>query len=99
MYFRYVVYKVTFPNGKIYIGKDIGGKGHTISYFGSWDSELVSKDFTKESLTNFTIQKEIIFESEDKLEVTEIENELIRRYNSNNPNIGYNQTPKFHGKY
>ncbi|CTQ54758.1 hypothetical protein LP7551_03293 [Roseibium album] len=31
----YVVYKLTFPNGKIYIGKDIGGEGHSLRYVNS----------------------------------------------------------------
>lgn len=53
MHFSYVVYKITFPNGKIYIGKDIGGVGHSLRYFGSWDNELISQDFTKEELKNF----------------------------------------------
>ena len=39
MHFKYVVYKLTFPNGKIYIGKDIGGEGHSLRYFG--ESSLI----------------------------------------------------------
>ncbi|HOO51614.1 MAG TPA: hypothetical protein PLK94_10045 [Alphaproteobacteria bacterium] len=69
MHFEYVIYKITFPNGKIYIGKDIGGKGHSIRYFGSWDNNIVSKDFSKEDLMNFTLTKEILFESLDKTEI------------------------------
>jgi hypothetical protein len=42
MHFKYVVYKITFPNGKIYVGKDEGGLGHSLRYFGSWDNALVS---------------------------------------------------------
>ena len=34
----YVVYMITFPNGKIYVGKDIGGEGHSLRYFGSWSN-------------------------------------------------------------
>ena len=69
MHFEYVIYKITFPNGKIYIGKDIGGKGHSIRYFGSWDNNIVSKDFSKEDLMNFTLTKEILFESLYKTEI------------------------------
>jgi hypothetical protein len=36
------VYKITYPNGKIYIGKDLTG---SINYFGSADSTLISLDF------------------------------------------------------
>lgn len=95
MKFKYVVYKLTFPNGKIYIGKDIGGKGHSIRYFGSWNNAAVENDFTKEELSNFTLRKEIIFESEDKFEVSKKEFELILQYNSHNPVIGYNRSHKF----
>lgn len=74
---NYVVYKLTFPNGKIYIGKDIGGKGHSLKYFGSWDNEIVMKDFTDDEIRNFTITKQIIFESNNKDEVSKKEFELI----------------------
>ena len=69
MIFKYVVYKIIFPNGKIYIGSDTQCGGHHINYFGSWISEIVERDFTKEQLLNFSIQKEILFESDDKNEV------------------------------
>jgi hypothetical protein len=92
MKFKYVVYKITFPNGKIYIGKDIGGSGHSLRYFGSWNNELVEKDFSKQQLNTFTLTKEILFESESKDEVSKKENELIINYRSNVPEIGYNVT-------
>jgi len=69
MHLAYVVYKPTFPNGKIYIGKDVGGQGHSLSYFGSWNTDLVESDFTKEQLLDFTVRKQILFESSDKNEV------------------------------
>ncbi|MBL4668548.1 MAG: hypothetical protein JKY30_04730 [Flavobacteriales bacterium] len=89
-----IIYKITYPNGKIYIGKDLTD---SINYFGSASSELISKDFTREERKNFTIRKEIIWESEsasDK-EVNAKEVELIRKFNSNNPGIGFNQWPKY----
>ncbi len=92
MKFKYVVYKLTFPNGKIYIGKDIGGAGHSIRYFGSWNNALVEQDFTKEQLSDFSIRKEIIYESDDKQEVSQKESDLIVLYRSNEESIGYNQT-------
>jgi hypothetical protein len=92
MKFSYVVYKLTFPNGKIYIGKDIGGRGHSLRYFGSWDNSSVENDFTKEQLSDFSVRKEIIFESESKDEVTKKESELIVAHQSNNPSVGYNRT-------
>lgn len=92
---KYVVYKLTFPNGKIYIGKDIGGNGHSLRYFGSWDNALVMKDFSDEELRDFTIRKEIVFESSLKDEVSKKEIELIIKFQSNNPCFGYNRTPKY----
>jgi hypothetical protein len=37
-----VVYKVTYPNGKIYVGQD---RTDSISCFGSASSALIAKDF------------------------------------------------------
>ncbi|CAM8666109.1 GIY-YIG_HE_Tlr8p_PBC-V_like domain containing protein [Comamonadaceae bacterium] len=90
--FLYVVYKITFPNGKIYVGKDEGGLGHSLSYFGSWDNSLVEKDFSKAELQDFVLRKQILFESMDKLEIRRMESEFIRNLKSNDPAIGYNQT-------
>jgi len=89
-----VIYKITYPNGKIYVGKDLTG---TLNYFGSADSKLIENDFSKEQQRNFTIRKEILWESDsasDK-EVAAKELEHIQLYNSNNPTIGYNRWPKF----
>ncbi len=94
MHFAYVVYKLTFPNGKIYVGKDIGGAGHSIRYFGSWSNSLVEADFTKEELTDLTLRKQILFESNDKAQVSSKEVEFIRALNSSDPSIGYNQWPR-----
>jgi hypothetical protein len=89
---RYVVYRITFPNGKVYIGKDIGEPGHSLRYFGSWDNLTVEADFTKEELADFTLRKEILFESDDKLAVTRMESSLIAEYRASDPSIGYNRT-------
>jgi hypothetical protein len=91
-----VVYKITYPNGKIYIGQDVTD---SINYFGSASSELIAQDFTREERRDFTIRKEILWESEtaSKEEVNQKELEYIRKYESNNPATGYNQWPKFNG--
>ncbi|WLR51011.1 GIY-YIG nuclease family protein [Bacillus tianshenii] len=89
-----VIYKITYPNGKIYIGKD---STDSINYFGSASSKLIEQDFSREERNSFTITKEILWESEtatDK-EVNLKEVEYIKHYNSNNPAIGYNQWPRF----
>ena len=89
-----VIYKITYPNGKIYVGKDLTD---SINYFGSADSKRIEKDFTREQRRDFTIRKEILWESETALdsEVSLKEIEFITAHKSNNPAIGYNKSPKF----
>jgi hypothetical protein len=89
-----VIYKVTYPNGKIYVGKDVTD---SINYFGSADSALIARDFTREQRRDFTIRREILWESEaaSDAEVSQKEVELIRAHRSNDPAIGYNQWPPF----
>ena len=91
---RSVIYKITYPNGKIYIGKD-----HTnnITYFGSAHAPLIEFDFPWEQRIDFTVRREIIWYSDtaDIKEVNQKENELIKEHRSNDPSIGYNQRPKF----
>ena len=89
-----VIYKITYPNGKIYIGKDLT---NNINYFGSADSKLIAQDFTREQRRDFKIRKEILLDSESATnkEVNQLEVDYIRKYESNNPDIGYNQWPKF----
>lgn len=89
-----VIYKITYPNGKIYIGKDLTG---TLNYFGSANSKVIELDFTKEQLRDFSIRKQIIWETETASDtaVNLEEVRLINQYQSNNPLIGYNRWPKF----
>jgi len=89
-----VIYKITYPNGKIYIGKDLTD---SINYFGSADHALIARDFTREQRKDFTIRKEIIWESETAAdaEVNQKEADYIRAFRSNDPDVGYNRWPKF----
>jgi len=74
-----VIYKITYPNGKIYVGKDLTD---SINYFGSADSRLIERDFSREQRRYFTIRKEIIWESEaaTENEVNAKEVEFIRAF-------------------
>lgn len=65
-----MIYKITYPNGKIYIGKDLTD---SINYFGSAKSELIAKDFSLEQRRDMLIRKEIIFESEDADKINKLE--------------------------
>jgi hypothetical protein len=91
-----VIYKITYPNGKIYVGKDLTG---TVSYFGSVDSRLIQSDFPPEQSRDFTIRKEILWQSDTATdqEVNSKEIEFIRSFRSNDPAVGYNRWPKFRG--
>jgi len=89
-----VIYKITYPNGKIYVGKDLTDD---INYFGSASHEAIANEFTREQRRNFTIHREIIWESENAAdaEVNAKEVEFIKSLHSNDPKIGYNRWPKF----
>lgn len=93
------IYMITYPTDKIYIGKDSVG---SYRYFGSPDIGVINRDF--ESLTDdvkrdYTIRKQILWESEDctESELSQKEIEFIRKYQSNDPAVGYNRWPKFNG--
>lgn len=89
-----VVYKVTYPNGKIYVGMDLTD---TINYLGSVDTSLIAADFTRDQRRDFTVRKEILWESNtaSDAEVRARELEFIRSLRANDPAIGYNRWPKF----
>ncbi|MCH9736512.1 MAG: GIY-YIG nuclease family protein [Actinomycetia bacterium] len=93
---RKQVYKITYPNGKIYVGMDLTG---SMLYFGSPSAaERIASDHSldRDDLT-FTIRKEILWESESATdtEVRAMETKLIRDTGANNPEIGYNKTPRY----
>lgn len=88
---------ITFPTGKIYIGKDSYGSSR---YFGSPNPDVVNEDFEKlpENIRkDYTVRKKILWESTDstEAELSGKEIEFIRHHQSNNPDIGYNRWPKY----
>jgi hypothetical protein len=88
-----VVYKITYPNGKIYVGKDVTD---SINYFGSLPDDRIAADFSREERRDFTIRKEILWESATATdsEVSRKEVEFIRQLNANDLRVGYNRWPK-----
>src|ERR1700733_5325107 len=87
------VYKITYPNGKIYVGMDLTG---SISYFGSPSAkERIAADLAEHRL-DLTARKQILWESDGATdaEVRAMEIKLIREHRSNDPAVGYNLTPK-----
>ena len=86
---------ITYPTGKIYIGKDAIG---SYRYFGSPSMELINADFEalpEEVRRDYTIRKTILWESanasDGELSMKEVE--FIRTYQANDPNVGYNRWP------
>ena len=89
-----VIYKITYPNGKIYVGKD--STGDNLRYFGSPAREYLENDFSWEQQQDITLRKEILFSSADisEPELHKKECEFIEQLGSNNPQKGYNLLPK-----
>ncbi len=83
------IFKITFPNNKIYIGKDPTG---TLTYLGGFDPLSVKADYLNVKIPSFTLKKEILWESEtaDESEVSRREAQYIAIFDSTNPKIGYN---------
>jgi hypothetical protein len=91
-----VIYKITYPNGKIYVGQD---RTDSINYFGSANSRIIESDFTREQRRDFAIRREILWESDtaSDSEVSIKEAEFIKLFKANDPAIGYNRWPRFRG--
>jgi hypothetical protein len=90
------VYLITYPTGKIYIGKDEIG---SFRYFGSPDIDVINEDFMtlpESARLDYTVRKQILWQSSEatSVELAEKEVEFIRKYRSNDPSIGYNRWPK-----
>jgi hypothetical protein len=90
-----VIYKITYPNGKIYVGKD--ETGDILRYYGSPIREYIEKDFVLDQLKEFIIRKDILFSSDtiSDSELSQKETEYIVRCKANNPAKGYNLLPKW----
>jgi hypothetical protein len=91
------IYKITYPTGKIYIGKDSIG---SFRYFGCPDMDVINTDFgnlPEEIRKDYTVRKQILWESdnctEEELSAKEVE--YIREFQSHNPEVDYNHWPKF----
>lgn len=89
-----VVYQITYPNGKIYVGSDLTG---TTLYFGSSSVKAqIAADMTPEQRQDFTIRKQILWQSTtaSDIEVREKEREFIHKTGANDPARGYNLRPR-----
>jgi len=86
-----VIYKITYPNGKIYIGQD---RTDDINYFGSADSHTIARDFGVWK-QEFIIKKEILYRKHgiSIQDLNKKERAFIEKNRSNDPRIGYNRMP------
>lgn len=91
---RKVIYKITYPNGKIYVGQDLTDN---INYFGSASADLIAADFSSEERRSFAVCREILWESDTATdrEVAMKEFEFIRSLRANDPEVGYNRNPRW----
>jgi hypothetical protein len=94
-----VIYKITFPNKKIYVGQDTTDS--LMTYFGSGVRNYINNDPTLKGLKNFTIRKKILWESKTATpqELKRKEDEFIVKLRANDPDKGYNLRPKFVKKH
>jgi hypothetical protein len=88
----------SFTRSPIRTARSTSGKtGPTpLHYFGSANRLLVAQDFSRDEQHDFTIRKEILWESTTATisEITAKEIEFIRRHRSNEPEIEYNRSPR-----
>ena len=90
-----VIYKIAWPNGKIYVGSDLTD---SIAYFGTPDKRAVELDFpTREARRDRTIRRELLWESDSATdaEIRALERTFIVSLGANNPERGYNRNPVF----
>ena len=93
---RKQIYKITYPNGKIYVGMDLTG---SLLYVGSPSNvEQIAADLDPHRL-ELTLRKEILWESETATdaEVRAMEMKLIQENGAQDPAVGYNLTPRWSG--
>jgi predicted RNase H-like nuclease len=88
------VFKITYPTGKIYIGKDLLGR---VDFFGNPNRRLLAKDFKRLPTlqrSDYHVRKEVLWESRDCSEeiLAAKKLEFIRKYQSYQSNIGYNRS-------
>lgn len=88
------VYRITYPNGKIYVGLDLTG---SLTYMGSPSAKRrIADDMTPENRQDFTVRKTILWESWEATdaEARAMEIHYIVSTGANDPDIGYNLRPR-----
>jgi len=88
-----VAYKVTYPNGKIYVGQDVTD---SINYFGSASSKLIAADSHANKARFYDSQGNSLGVgncNSGRRDAKELE--YILKFRANSPEIGYNRWPRF----
>jgi hypothetical protein len=85
-----IIYLITYPNGKIYVGQD---RTDDINYFGSADSFTIAQDFHTTERDDFSVRKQVLERVHDCTvqELNILERKWIAKFRSNDPEIGYNR--------
>src|SRR5690625_1128988 len=88
------IYKITYPNGKIYVGMDLTG---TSLYFGSPRKAHIAEDLGRAVCRDLAIRKQTLWESATAREaaVREMARHCTVRMRANDPKVGYNTSPRF----
>jgi hypothetical protein len=88
-----VIYRITYPNGRIHIGKD---RTETVAHFGSADSTLVEAELARVERRGFAVRKEILWKSEAAAGTDTSRNviELVEKCCLRNRAVGYDRWPK-----
>lgn len=93
------VFKITFPNGKIYIGSDTARTAR-LDFFKYFGTPLKARNEMLAEMNEYTtgavayvLKKEILHAKENVTvgEILQIEQQFIRALNTKDPSIGYNR--------
>ena len=93
------VFKITFPNGKIYVGSDTARTAR-FDYFKYFGTPIKSKAEMLDELGKYLnksypyiVKKEILYAQENVRigDVLKKEQRMIEEFKSREPNIGYNR--------
>jgi len=93
------VFKITFPNGKIYIGSDTARTAR-LDFFKYFGTPIKAKEEMLHELGEYlstekpyNVKKEILHAQENVRvgDILKTEQKFIKSLNSKNPSIGYNR--------
>lgn len=84
----YRIYKLTFPSGKIYIG--ITSRTIKERIYSGYDNKFIKKEISNCGWES--VKKEELYQIENEEDAFQKEIDMIKFYDSTNPEIGYNKS-------